>query len=143
MAYVMNQSGVIAIQKGRLCMVTSRSGRRWVFPKGLIEPGHTPGEAALIEAWEEAGLVGTLDPEPAGSYIYEKDGTTYHVLLFMMRVSEIRDVWPERGFRDREWVTVFDAIERVDEPSLRELIKRLFDIDHGNTRPYATALRLT
>jgi 8-oxo-dGTP pyrophosphatase MutT (NUDIX family) len=143
MAYVMNQSGVIAVQKGRLCMVTSRSGRRWVFPKGLIEPGHTPGEAALIEAWEEAGLVGTLDPEPAGSYIYEKDGTTYHVLLFMMRVSEIRDVWPERGFREREWVTVFDAIERVDEPSLRELIKRLFNIDHGNPRPYATALRLT
>ena|SRR5579872_6486952 len=143
MAYVMNQSGVIAIQKGRLCMVTSRSGRRWVFPKGLIEPGHTPGEAALIEAWEEAGLVGTLDPEPAGSYIYEKDGTTFHVLLFMMRVSEIRDVWPERGFREREWVTVFDAIERVDEPSLRELIKRLFNIDHGSPRPYASALRLT
>ena len=53
-------------------MVTSRSGRRWVFPKGQIDPGHTPGEAALIEAWEEAGLVGTLDPEPVGSYLYEK-----------------------------------------------------------------------
>jgi 8-oxo-dGTP pyrophosphatase MutT (NUDIX family) len=143
MAYVMNQSGVIATQNGRLCMVTSRGGRRWVFPKGQIEPGHTPGEAALLEAWEEAGLVGSLEPEPVGSYIYEKDGCTHHVLLFMMRVSEIREVWPERGFREREWVTVFDAINRVDEPSLRELLKRIFNIDHGNPRSYASTLRIT
>jgi len=143
MAYVMNQSGVIAIQNGRLCMVTSRSGRRWVFPKGQIEPGQTPGEAALIEAWEEAGLVGTLDPEPVGSYIYEKEGATFHVLLFQMRVSEVREVWPERGFREREWVTVFEAINRVDEPSLRELLRRRFDIAPSNSLPFASALRIT
>jgi 8-oxo-dGTP pyrophosphatase MutT (NUDIX family) len=143
MAYVLNQSGVIALQNGRLCMVTSRSGRRWVFPKGQIELGHTPGESALIEAWEEAGLVGSLDPEPVGSYIYEKVGCTHHVLLFLMRVSEVREVWPERGFREREWVTAFDAINRVDEPSLRELLKRVFNIDHGNSRSFASTLRIT
>jgi hypothetical protein len=58
-------------------------------------------------------------------------------------VSEIREVWPERGFREREWVTVFDAINRVDEPSLRELLKRIFNIDHGNPRSYASTLRIT
>jgi 8-oxo-dGTP pyrophosphatase MutT (NUDIX family) len=143
MADVMNQSGVIAVQNGRLCMVTSRSGRRWVFPKGQIDPGHTPREAALVEAWEEAGLVGSLDPEPVGSYIYEKVSSTHHVLLFMMRVSEIREIWPERGFREREWVTVYDAIDRVDEPSLRELLRRIFNIAHTDPIPFSGALRTT
>ena len=87
MANAINQAGAIPVHNGRVFMVTLRSGRRWVFPKGQIDPGHTPGEAALIEAWEEAGLVGTLDPEPVGSYLYEKLGQSHHVLMFIMRVE--------------------------------------------------------
>ena len=41
------QAAVIAMQDGRICLVTSRNGRRWVLPKGLIDLGHTAGEAAL------------------------------------------------------------------------------------------------
>ena len=63
------QAAAVPISEGRVCMVTSSSRRRWVLPKGVIDPGHTPGEAALVEAWEEAGLLGTLDPEPLGSYL--------------------------------------------------------------------------
>jgi 8-oxo-dGTP pyrophosphatase MutT (NUDIX family) len=138
MPELMNQSGVIPIHNGRVFMVTSRSGRRWVFPKGQIDPGHTPGEAALIEAWEEAGLVGTIDPLPIGSYLYEKLGSPHHVLLFRMRVSEVRDVWPERGLRDRVLITVAEAIERIDEPSLRELLRRLFEVNQQEQIRLAT-----
>lgn len=138
MANATNQAGVIPLHHGGLFMVTSRSGRRWVFPKGQIDPGHTPGEAALIEAWEEAGLVGSLDPEPVGSYVYEKLGLSYHVLLFVMRVTEVRDVWPERGFRDRELVSVADAIDRADEPSLRELLRRVFHVKHPDHLAFAS-----
>jgi 8-oxo-dGTP pyrophosphatase MutT (NUDIX family) len=142
MADVMTQSGVIALHNGRLCMVTSRSGRRWVFPKGQIDQGHSPGVTALIEAWEEAGLVGTLDPEPVGSYVYEKVGCTYHVLLFVMRVSEVRDSWPEKGSRERAWVTQHEAMERVEEPSLRDLLKRVFTIDRPNPGNQSNILRM-
>lgn len=134
-----NQSGVLPVLDGRLCMVTSRSGRRWVFPKGQIDPGHTPGETALIEAWEEAGVVGTLDPEPVGNYVYEKFGHPHHVLVYRMRVIEIRDAWPERGSRDRVWLTVEEAIDRVEEPSLRELLRRLFAVNHPDRINIATA----
>jgi len=130
MPILINQSGAIPVLDGRVCMVTSRSGKRWVFPKGVIEPGHTPGEAALIEAWEEAGVVGTLDPEPIGNYVYDKFDCPHHVLVFRMRVIEVRDDWPERGLRDRAWLTVGDAIDRVDEPGLRELLRRTFSVNH-------------
>ncbi len=121
-----NQSGVIPILDGRVCMVTSSSGRRWVFPKGQIDPGHTPGEAALIEAWEEAGLLGSLDPEPIGNYVYQKFDTPHHVLVYRLRVIEVREEWPERGLRERAWLTVDEAIERIEEPGLRELLRRVF-----------------
>jgi 8-oxo-dGTP pyrophosphatase MutT (NUDIX family) len=134
-----NQSAALPVRDGRVCMVSSSSGRRWVLPKGVIDPGHTPGEAALIEAWEEAGLVGTLEPEPVGNYVYEKVGRPHHVLVFRMRVVEARDDWPERGLRDRAWVTPEEAVERVEEPGLREILRRVFGVDSPDHLTLATA----
>lgn len=130
MTPVVRQSAVLAVSDDRLCLVTSRSGRRWVIPKGQIDPGHTPGEAALVEAWEEAGLVGTLDPEPVGTYVYEKLGRTHHVLVYRMAVTEAHETYPEVSARQRVWATVDEAIDRVDEPGLRDLLRRLFHADH-------------
>lgn len=117
------QAGTIPIRDGQLCLITSRSGRRWVIPKGRIERNHTPAEAALAEAWEEAGLVGVLMGESIGTYEYEKIGLLHRVTVFVLSVSEEHSNWPERRLRTREWVTVSDALGRVTEPGLRELIQ--------------------
>src|SRR5262249_19062195 len=69
---VIRQAAAIPLKAGQICLVTSSSGKRWVIPKGIIDPGKTAGEIALQEAWEEAGLVGVLQPQPVGSYRYEK-----------------------------------------------------------------------
>lgn len=122
MASTVRQAAAIPILDGRVCLVTSRSGRRWVIPKGQIDPGHTAGEAALVEAWEEAGLVGALDREPAGTYHYEKYGLDHHVTVFVMRVTEQKADWPERLDRRREWVAADAAAEWVDDPGLRDLL---------------------
>ena len=68
------QAAAIPMKADKVCLVTSTSGKRWVVPKGNMELGKTAGEVALQEAWEEAGLLGLLQPEPIGSYVYEKDG---------------------------------------------------------------------
>ncbi|MBN9523770.1 NUDIX hydrolase [bacterium] len=130
MSELVRQSAVLAVSDDRLCLVTSRGGRRWVIPKGQIDPGHTPGEAALVEAWEEAGLVGTLDPEPVGTYVYEKLGRTHHVLVYRMGVTEAHETYPEVAARQRAWVTVDEAIDRIDEPGLRDILRRLFHAAH-------------
>jgi 8-oxo-dGTP pyrophosphatase MutT (NUDIX family) len=96
---VLRQAAVIPMSDGQVCVVSSRSGKRWVVPKGCLEPGKTAGEIALQEAWEEAGLVGLLYPEPVGSYVYEKAGSTCHVTVFRMQVTAAAADWPERGFR--------------------------------------------
>ena len=117
------QAGAMPLRNGRLCLVTSRNGKRWVIPKGLIEPGQTAGETALQEAWEEAGLVGALEPEPVGSYLYDKYGGTCHVTVFLLRVADVAQNWPERDSRQRIWVSPTGALRRIDDPGLAEVLR--------------------
>ena len=126
MAAAVRQAAAIPVRGGQVCLVTSRSGRRWVIPKGQIDPGHTAGEAALIEAWEEAGVLGALDPEPAGTYHYEKFGLDHHVTVFVMRVTDQKSDWPEQLDRRREWVPFETAAEWIDDPGLRDLLLAVF-----------------
>jgi 8-oxo-dGTP pyrophosphatase MutT (NUDIX family) len=127
MARAIEQAAAIPVYDGRVCLVTSRTGRRWVIPKGKIDPGHTAAEAARIEAWEEAGLLGTLGRVPVGGYEYEKYGRAHRVSVFVMRVSEAKDEWPECRERQREWLSVDEAAERIEEPELRDLLRSVFE----------------
>jgi 8-oxo-dGTP pyrophosphatase MutT (NUDIX family) len=122
---VVQQAGVLAVRAGMICVVTSRSGKRWVVPKGCLEPGKTAREIALQEAWEEAGLAGLIEPEPLGSYFYEKAGETCHVLVYRMEVTQIAESWPEQTQRERRWLNIVQAVQAVDDAGLRELIRSL------------------
>ena len=117
------QAAAIPVRDGQVCLVTSSSGKRWVVPKGCMELGKTAGEVALQEAWEEAGLVGVLQPDPVGSYVYEKYGNEYLVIVFVLQVTEAAADWPERALRQRTWLTPAEALERIDDRGLRSLIR--------------------
>jgi 8-oxo-dGTP pyrophosphatase MutT (NUDIX family) len=119
------QAAAIPLHAGRLCLVQSRSRKQWVIPKGRIEPGQTAGETALCEAWEEAGLLGVLQPDPVGSYVYEKCGQTWHVTVYLLHVTEVSDLWPERDRRPRRWVHPPGALARVRHPGLRKLLRKV------------------
>jgi 8-oxo-dGTP pyrophosphatase MutT (NUDIX family) len=120
-----SQAAAIPVKDGQVCLVTSSSGKRWVVPKGMIEPGKTAGQIALQEAWEEAGLVGLLDPEPVGSYFYEKYGGTCHVTVYRMRVTDLARDWPERDLRLRAWLSPAEAAGRVTDEGLREILRHV------------------
>src|SRR2546423_4348484 len=102
----LQQAAAIPVRLGQVCLITSRNGKRWVVPKGCLEPGKTAAEIALQEAWEEAGLVGVLQPDPVGTYLYQKAGFTCHVTIFVMIVTDTAERWPEDDFRQRCWLDV-------------------------------------
>ncbi|MBF0309951.1 MAG: NUDIX hydrolase [Magnetococcales bacterium] len=108
----------------QVCLVTSRSRRRWIVPKGIVEEGMTPAESAAKEALEEAGIAGEILPEVMGTYRYRKWGGVCEVECFVMIVEEVLDEWLEMD-RDREWVDLDEAIERVEESRLREMLEEL------------------
>ena len=122
---LVRQAAVTPVRDGQVCLVTSRGGKRWVIPKGTIEPGRSAGEVALAEAWEEAGLVGLLTQEPLGSYLYEKDGSVCHVIVFRMAVTGTADTSPETGLRQRAWVSAAQAADRVEDLGLRDILRGL------------------
>lgn len=127
MTTLVPQAAVIPVRDdSRVCVVTSRSGARWVLPKGRIEVRQTARQAALVEAWEEAGLRGDVTGEAVGTYRYQKNGRTHLVTVFVMRVEAVTDDFPEYGQRTREWVTPAEAIRRVDEPELKDLLRGVF-----------------
>jgi 8-oxo-dGTP pyrophosphatase MutT (NUDIX family) len=119
----LQQAAAIPVRLGQVCLITSRNGKRWVVPKGCLEPGKTASEIALQEAWEEAGLVGVLQPEPIGSYLYDKSGITCHVVVYLLHVTQIADNFPEETFRERVWVSPSLALARIEDRGLRELIR--------------------
>lgn len=128
---IIRQAGVLAISGERICVVSSRGGKRWVVPKGCLEPGKTAAEIALQEAWEEAGLAGVLQPEPIGTYLYEKAGFTCHVTVFLMNVTDAAEHWPEHDFRERCWLSLELALSRIDDLGLRELIREAMTVKTG------------
>ena len=98
------------------------------MPKGWPEPDLSPGENAAREAFEEAGVTGKISPQPIGSYHYLKErkdggGVPCSVEVFALAVTKQLDDWPEKGVRELIWLPVDQAVVRVGEPGLRQVLK--------------------
>ena len=123
---LVEQSGVIPYRimdgKMEVMLITSSASKRWVIPKGLIEPNMTPEDSAAKEAWEEAGVLGQVFPNLMGTYEYYKSGCTWQVDVFLLQVETVMDNWPEAYKRKRQWVSIPKAIKRVDEPDLKLIL---------------------
>jgi phosphohistidine phosphatase len=129
--WLYTQSAVIPyrINSGmvEILIVTSIKRKRWVLPKGVVEPGMTPQASAIKEAWEEAGVHGYITGETEiGSYRYEKWGGVCTVRVYPFVVTEIFDSWPEANARERRWVDETEACTHIQEESVQELIRLFF-----------------
>ncbi len=112
----------------QVVLVTSRRSKRWILPKGWPVDGATPSEAAVTEAWEEAGVVGKVKSVCLGIYSYSKemdDGAFLPcvVAIFPVKVTSLADDWPEHSERKRKWFSNKKAATLVDDPELAMLLK--------------------
>ncbi|WP_420335829.1 NUDIX domain-containing protein [Roseibium sp.] len=126
-AYYYTQSAIIPFRRTEagpeILIVGSSSGRHWVVPKGIVEPGLSPARSAMIEAREEAGVEGSAGDTPLGSFTYEKWGALCNVVVYAMEVSRVlpEDAW-EENHRNRRWVTRNEAAELLNEPAFKALL---------------------
>lgn len=138
-AFVFRQSGVIPYRWNdgaiQVLLITSMGGKRWIVPKGIVERDLGPLRSAALEAFEEAGATGVVAPTSIGRYCYQKWGGTCQVEVFSMEVATIADDWPERDARQREWVSVPEALARLGEPGLKALIAALPDFARHRPDP--------
>ena len=109
-------------------LITSRETHRWIIPKGWPIKGRSPSEAALQEAYEEAGIRGNIFPEPFACFGYLKrldDGTSRNCTAYVypLEVNDLLDEWPEKNQRKREWMAVEKAMACADDEGLAKILQ--------------------
>jgi 8-oxo-dGTP pyrophosphatase MutT (NUDIX family) len=115
--------------KPRVLLVTSRTRRRWILPKGWPIKNSTPPRTAAIEAWEEGGVVGKVQDVSLGLYSYIKIGDGVQpdlpcvVTVYPVKVKSLATDYPEQRERRRKWFSPKEASRKVAEPELRRLLK--------------------
>ena len=128
------QSAVIPVLGDKVVLITSLCRKRWIIPKGIVEPGMTPEDSAIKEALEEAGVAGALNAADLGTYEYQKWGGVCKVQVFELRVESLLEQWEEMDLRDRRLVSPSEAVELVDEEGLKEIFRRRFSLDVPTSR---------
>ncbi|EBA11272.1 NUDIX hydrolase [Roseobacter sp. CCS2] len=121
-------------------LITSRDTGRWIIPKGWPISGLETSEAALQEAWEEAGVRNSkATPQPIGTYTYDKIlraglPVPVETLVYPVKVKELSAEFPEAGERQRKWMSPEAAADLVKEGELKEILRRMTNLFPQNVQ---------
>jgi 8-oxo-dGTP pyrophosphatase MutT (NUDIX family) len=112
-----------------ILLVSTRGTGRWILPKGWPEKDKPAFETAVIEAYEEAGVVGKAEMRSIGSFRSFKglsNGLKMRtkVVVFKIRFEKQHEHYPEIGQRKCVWVPLIEALDMLDELSLRRFLRR-------------------
>ena len=119
-------------------LVTSRRTGRWIFPKGGRIALLSGAACAAQEAYEEAGVEGTVAERPFGRYrgtkLRDAETTPIEVEIYPLEVEVELEDWPERGERRRRWATANEACALVSDPGLVALMRDFAAARSGPSR---------
>lgn len=113
-----------------VALITSRETKRWIIPKGWPEKKLLAHQVATQEAYEEAGVEGEARIIPLAAFdsikcFSEGEARLCKVIVFPLEVERELQDWPERGERERAWMSPENASQRVQEPGLQNIFKRV------------------
>lgn len=109
-------------------LITNRNGSRWILPKGHPEEDMTRREVALMETFEEAGIMGRIHPNVYRKCTIKRNGLPIRMRVYPLKISKILRNWPEDEFRKRRILTLEAALESVDDKALRRCMQKLADL---------------
>ncbi|MBS3965703.1 MAG: NUDIX domain-containing protein [Truepera sp.] len=126
MAEVPGAGGVVFDQLGRVLILRHHRGE-WVFPKGHIDPGETPLQAALREVEEEAGVqAACLDPGRVFVTRYfnnRQEERTIH--WFVLQSPTAETVLRETLFPEGTFISAAEALSCLSFEEDRRLLQEV------------------
>ncbi|MGE5507631.1 MAG: NUDIX hydrolase [Chitinophagales bacterium] len=113
-------AGGVIVDRGEALILRHARGE-WIMPKGHLEPGETPEEAALREVREETGLEARIvAPLGETSYHYRREGETLlrpkKVIWYLMALGVPREnlaLLTEEGLMEAAWLPLDEMAARL------------------------------
>ena len=98
----------------------------WSFPKGRLEPNEASEKAAVREVHEETACMCLIEhPLPTVRYI-DRNGHPKEVRFWTMSIIAEAQFLPNDEVDQIEWLSFFQAIEKLSYKTDRILLKRAF-----------------
>ena len=133
---VRSAGGVVLRQQDVLLIrVSDIKGRPvWSFPKGRLDAGETPAQAALREVMEETGWYCRIDADLSTTeYWFQREGRRFRktVVWFKMSPLELSGV-PDGEVEEVQWVDLEEAPRRLTYPSDVALLSQALTHDRSS-----------
>lgn len=129
MKRVFSAGGVVyKFENGKLkiLLISTKEGKIWALPKGLIEKGERPEQTALREIKEETGISGKIvDEIGETSYWFVMEGEKYFktVKYFLVQYTE-GEITPQWEINSAEWFDPEEAMDKITFKTDREILKK-------------------
>lgn len=119
----------ITPQGHEVCLIAKHAGRVWALPKGRLDTGETPQQAAVREILEETGhdarivdRLGSIEYE----FLWKSNNTHYHkiVTYFLMNLERADAQARDSEADEVAWVALAEAERRVTHENERDIVRK-------------------
>lgn len=124
-----HSAGGLVVRGSEVLLISTAGGRRWQLPKGHLEPGEQPAEAAVREVREETGVSGrVVAPLPGIDYTFIERGLRRiqkHVDYFLLEYESgsETDFDPHEVVSAR-WFAWAEAVAKLSHANERRVAER-------------------
>ncbi len=128
-----HSAGGLVVRGDEVLLIATAGGRRWQLPKGHLEAGELPAEAAVREVREETGVTGSIVAPLSGvDYTFLERGRhriKKHVDYFLLAYES----GSEANFEPREvvaarWFPWREAIAKLSHANDRRVAEQAWNI---------------
>ena len=108
-------------KKCKIYLITSREQGQWIIPTGKLEKNLSNRRVALLEAFEEAGILGKLDEQFKVQVLLQSPcgKKKRKTIVFLLYVKRILNHWPEESERKRKSVSIQTYMKTVSDKKLK------------------------
>ncbi len=135
MKKIQSAGGIVINKNGEVAMVSNR-GISWSLPKGKIDPGEVPFQAACREVYEETGIKRIKFVKALGEYSRYRNGPngtedesefkTIHVFMFRAEKKKLKPIDPHNP--EAKWVSKKEALSMLTHQKDKKFFKKFMHL---------------